>query len=70
LLIGSALASGGSILEAAGTDFIGHGGSFSQLLTEATPAAPLLPKPCLTSHNTMDRMHVTLPVKAALQCQK
>jgi len=39
LLIGLALASGGSILELAGTGFIRHGGSFSQLLTEATPIA-------------------------------
>jgi len=41
-----ALASGVSILELAGTGFVRHGGSFSQLLTEATPIAPLLPKPC------------------------
>jgi len=40
-----ALASGGSILEPAGTQFIKHGGSFQQLLTEATPIAPQLPKP-------------------------
>jgi len=40
LLTGLALASGGSILELAGTGFIRHGGSFSQLLTEATPVAP------------------------------
>jgi len=45
-LIGLALASGGSILEPAGTGFIRYGGSFSQLLTEATPIAPPLPKPC------------------------
>jgi len=45
-LIGLALASGGSILELAGTGCIRHGGSFWQLLTEATPTAPLLPKPC------------------------
>jgi len=45
-LIGLALASGGSVLEPAGTGFIRHGGSFSQLLTEATPIAPRLPKPC------------------------
>jgi len=46
LLIGLALASSRSVLELAGTGFIRHGGSFSQLLTEATPAVPLLPKPC------------------------
>jgi len=43
---GLALGSGGSVLEPAGTGFIRHEGSFSQLLTEATPIAPLLPKPC------------------------
>jgi len=48
LLIGLALASGGSVLELAGTGFIRHGGSFSQLLTEVTPIAPLLPKHCHT----------------------
>ena len=39
-LIGLALASGGSNLARAGTGFVRHGGSFSQLLTEATPIAP------------------------------
>jgi len=46
LLIGLAMGSGGSILEPSGTVFIRHGGSFFQLLTEATPIAPPLPKPC------------------------
>jgi len=45
-LIGLALASGGSVLEPAGTGFTRPGGSFLQLLTEATPMAPPLPKPC------------------------
>jgi len=45
-LIGLALASGGPILEPAGTGFIRHGRSFSQLLTEATPIALPLPKSC------------------------
>jgi len=45
-LMGSALASSRSILEPARTGSVGHGGSFSQFLTEATPVAPLLPKPC------------------------
>jgi len=45
-LIGSALASGGSHLEPSGTGCVRHGGSFWQLLTEATPIAPPLPKPC------------------------
>jgi len=48
-LMRSALASGGSVLEPAGTGSIRHGGSFWQLLTEATPVAPLLPKPCHTN---------------------
>jgi len=46
LLIGLALASGGSTLVPAGTGFSRHRGSFWQLLTEATPIAPQLPKPC------------------------
>jgi len=41
-----ALASGQSVLELVATAFIRHGGSFSQLLTEAPPIAPLLPTPC------------------------
>jgi len=45
-LIGLALASGGSVLELAGTGFTRHGGRFWQLLTEATRIAPQLPKPC------------------------
>jgi len=46
LLIGLALASSGSFLELAGTGFVSYGGSFLQLLTEATPIASPLPKPC------------------------
>jgi len=45
-LMGLALASSRSIVESAGTGSIRHGGSFWQLLTEATSAAPPLPKPC------------------------
>jgi len=48
-LIGLALSRGRSILEPDGSGFIRHGGSFSQLLTEATPIAPLLPKLCHTN---------------------
>jgi len=48
-LIGLALASSGSVFELAGAGFIRHEGSFLQLLTEATPIAPLLPKPCHTN---------------------
>ena len=40
MLIGSALASGGSVLEPAGIGSIRHRGSFWDLLTEATPVAP------------------------------
>jgi len=47
LLMG--LASGESIWELAGIGSIGHGGSFWQLLAEATPVAPVLPKPCHAS---------------------
>jgi len=46
LPIGLALASGRSVLEPASTGFNRHGGSFLQLLTEAAPIVPLLPKPC------------------------
>jgi len=45
-LMGSALASRGSVLEPAGIASIGHRGSFWQLLTEATPVAPTPQKPC------------------------
>jgi len=48
-LIGLALASSRSVLEPAATGFIRHGGSFSQLLTEATSTALPLPKPCHTN---------------------
>jgi len=51
-LIGLALASDGSILEPAGTDFIRHRGSFSQLLTEATPIAPHYQNFATQTHNT------------------
>jgi len=50
------LASGGSILEVAGTGFIRHGGSFLQFLTEATPIAPhstkTLPRKLITLYIT------------------
>jgi len=46
LLTGLALASGRSILELTGTGSVRHGESFYQLLTEATPIASPLPKPC------------------------
>jgi len=39
-LMGLALASSGSVLELAGTGSVRHGGSFWQLLTEATFIAP------------------------------
>ena len=38
--MGSALASGGSVMEPTGIGSIGHGGNFFQLLTEAAPVAP------------------------------
>lgn len=38
--MGLALAVVGSVLELAGVGFIGHGGNFWQLLTEATLVAP------------------------------
>jgi len=45
-LMGSALASGGSILEPAGTGSVRFGGSLQQLLTEAIPVASPTQKPC------------------------
>jgi len=45
-LFGLALASSKFVLEPAGTGFTRHGRSFLQLLTEATPVAPPLPKIC------------------------
>jgi len=45
-LMALALARGGSVLELAGTGSVRHGGSFEQLLTEGTPIAHPLPKPC------------------------
>jgi len=47
--MGLALASGGSVMELAGTGSVRHEGRFWQLLTEATPVATLLPKPCHTT---------------------
>jgi len=46
LLMGSALARGGTVLELAGTVSFQHRGSFGCLVTEATAISPLLPKPC------------------------
>ncbi|KAK4810884.1 hypothetical protein QYF61_013292 [Mycteria americana] len=52
LLIVSALASGGSILEPSRTGSVQHGGSFWCLLTEASPAAPPATKTLLRKSNT------------------
>ena len=57
-LMGSALASNRSVLEPAGIDFIGHRGSFQQLLTEATPVAPQLPRPC-QANPIQSRVHTS-----------
>jgi len=48
-LMGLALGSGRSVLEPSGTGFIRYSGSFWQLLTETTPTAPPLSKPCHTN---------------------
>ena len=56
-----ALASGGSVSELAGTGSVGHRANFWQLLTEATPAAPPLPKQCHANPvhtHTKDIFHV------------
>jgi len=46
--MGLALASGRSVLELAGIGSAGHGGSFWQLLTEATPVATLTTRNLVT----------------------
>jgi len=46
------LASGGSVLEPAGTGFIKYGGSFWQLLTKATPVAPRYQNLATQTHNS------------------
>jgi len=49
LLMGSALASGGSILKLADIGSVRHRGSFWHVLSEATPADLPLHKPCHVS---------------------
>lgn len=51
-LFASVLVSDFSVLELFGTVSVQHGGSLWCLLTEAIPAAPMLPKPCHI--NTME----------------
>lgn len=51
-LFASVLVSDFSVLEPFGTVSVQHGGSLWCLLTEAIPAAPMLPKPC--NINTME----------------
>jgi len=65
-LIGMALASSGSVLELAGADSVRHGESVSQLLTEATPVAPLLPKPCHANPIQYHNQHSLLNQKSLL----
>jgi len=67
LLIGLALASSGSILEPAGIGSIRHRGSFSQLLTEATPIAPRYRTLATQSHNTKDQQRNILSKTTARQ---
>jgi len=50
--MGSALASGGSVLESAGIGSIRHGGSCWHLLTEATPVAPCYHSLAMQTHYT------------------
>jgi len=53
LLMGLALASSGSVFEPAGIGSIRHGGSFLQLLTEATPVSPSATKTLQRKSNTV-----------------
>ena len=59
-LSGSALASGRSILELAGIDFIRHGAQFCCLLVEAAAAAPLLPGSCNVNCSCYLWFHILL----------
>ena len=62
LLMSSGLASSRSTLEPAVTGSVQHGGSYWQLLTEATPAALPLPKPW-----QVNQMHS--PYSCAIMCR-
>ena len=57
--MGSALATGGSILGPAGTGSVQHRGSFWCLLTEATPAVSPLPNRCHINpvHDLRETLH-------------
>jgi len=54
------------ILEPAGTGFVRHRGSFWQLLTVATPAAPPPPKPCHANPVQLPSHLLSLTCKSAL----
>ena len=56
--MGLALASSGSFLELGVTDYIGHGESFSHLLTEATPVVPHYQN--LATHTQYSVFHVKI----------
>jgi len=51
-LMGSAFASGGSVLKPAGSGSVGDGGSFWQPLAEATPVAPFYQNLAVQTHDT------------------
>jgi len=55
--MGLSLASSGSVLEPAGSGSVRQGESCWQLLTEATPVAPLLPH-ANTIHSTYEEWEV------------
>lgn len=65
LLLGSTLASIGSILKPAGIGSLGDRGSYWQLLTETTPVPPLLP--CHTNQIHLGKN--TLPNGTAFSCK-
>lgn len=58
-LMGLALASRGPVLEPPGMGFVGHWGSFQQLLTEVTPVVPITTKTWLCKPNTQTHMAVS-----------
>lgn len=57
----SALASDGSILEAAVIDSIRYGGSFYQLFTEVNPLAPMLQNLAINSNTCMHLLYFLIP---------
>ena len=69
LLMGSALASSGSLLEPAGIGSIRHRGSFWQFLTEATPVTPPATKTLPHKPNTLSHLREVFFTLVPLLCR-